>query len=471
MSDALTWLPAWEIRELVAKKEVSPVEVTEHFLGRIEEHESTLRTFTTLDAAGAREQAKQAEEAVSRGDDLGPLHGIPISVKEHITVKGIPMTGLGAIFHSGGPSQHDDISVERLRQAGAVIVGTNTMMATGDVKLLGSPDEMLQGKVQYDWEHEARNPWDPTRVPGWSSSGSASAAAARLLPITIGSDGGGSTRLPAALSGVVGVHPSRGLIPHCDYVMQTLMLTTSFGPLCRDVRDAAITLQAMAGPDGRDFVCRPDEPDDYQATIDLGVEGRRFAWSDDFGSGALYPLEEAPRVIEAVRRAASGFSSLGAEIDRSDEVWDEIWLECNILSRAHEGPLGVGMPRPSAEEYEAAIEVRRRTYDKCSALLSDHDLILSPTCRMIARTVEDWNAQWTTESPKHRHGGFSPYYVNNTALFNWLGWPAIALPCGFVDGLPVSLQIAGRPGSESLIFRAAQAFQKAYPCLDHPTVS
>src|SRR6202034_4620119 len=160
MAEDLTWLPAWQIHDLIAKREVSPVEVTEHFLGRIEELDGQLQTFASLDAPGAREQAKRAEAAVRNDEPLGPLHGIPVSVKEHIAVAGLPLRRL-----SGGADRiaaYDDLGIERLRAAGAVIVGANTMMGTGAVAL-----------GQYNWDRESRNPWDPSRVPGWSSSGGA----------------------------------------------------------------------------------------------------------------------------------------------------------------------------------------------------------------------------------------------------------------------------------------------------------
>src|SRR6202034_2812229 len=182
MSEELTWTPAHRIRELIVEGEVSPVEVTEHFLGRIEEHDGTLKAFRHVDHAGAREQAKTAEAAVRRGDDLGPLHGVPLSVKEHISVAGLPVLVLGV---GEKKARFDDLGVTRLRHAGAVIVGTNTMMGT-----------QAPAAGEYNWDAEARNPWDPTRVPGWSSSGGAAATAAGLLPLTIGSDGGGAARPP-----------------------------------------------------------------------------------------------------------------------------------------------------------------------------------------------------------------------------------------------------------------------------------
>src|SRR5215470_12054969 len=208
MPDDLTWMPAWEIRELIRAGDVSPVEVVDHFLGRIEELDPKVHAFSHVDQAGAREQAKRAEDAVRNGDELGALHGLPTAVKEHIAVAGMPRMALGR----GSVAAHDDFGVERLRNAGAIIVGTNTMMGSG-----GKASSEGLMATNFNWDVEARNPWDTSKVPGWSSSGGAASAVAAALPFTIGSDGGGSTRLPAAYSGVVGVHPTSGLVPVMDY--------------------------------------------------------------------------------------------------------------------------------------------------------------------------------------------------------------------------------------------------------------
>ena len=262
MPDALTWLPAWQIRELISKREVSALEVTDHFLSRIEEHGSRLQAFLHVDAAGAREQAKRAAASVAAGDELGPLHGIPVSVKSHSAVAGLPKAQ--NVPGTSGPllARHDHLAVSRLRAAGAVIVGHNTMMGSGGGG--GGGGGGAPGVFAgFNWDVEARNAWDTSRVPGWSSSGGATSAVAALhAPIALGSDGGGSTRLPAAYSGVVGVHPTGGLVPWVDYERQAPTPTTTVGPLARHALDAAIALSVMAGPDGRDFVgCRSTSPE------------------------------------------------------------------------------------------------------------------------------------------------------------------------------------------------------------------
>src|ERR1700728_3882682 len=309
MSEELTWTPAHRIRELIVEGEVSPVEVTEHFLGRIEEHDGTLKAFRHVDHAGAREQAKAAEVAVQRGGGLGALHGVPISVKEHISAAGLPVLVLGV---GERKARFDDLGVARLRDAGAVMVGTNTMMGTQ------APEP-----GEYNWDAEARNPWDPTRVPGWSSSGGAAAAAARLLPVTIGSDGGGAAPLPAALSGVVGLHTSRGLIPFVDYEKPAMLLTVSRGPLARNVRDVALFTEAMAGPDGRDYVCLPEDTPDMVEGLSDGIEGMRLAWTEDFGFASRYATERSAAIISCAREAAHQLATLGGELVETDDVWED----------------------------------------------------------------------------------------------------------------------------------------------------
>jgi Asp-tRNA(Asn)/Glu-tRNA(Gln) amidotransferase A subunit family amidase len=324
VSEELTWMPAWKMRELVGAKEVSCTEVTEHFLGRIEQHNPALHAFEEVDWDGARAQAAAADDAVLRGDPLGPLHGIPTSVKSHIRVKGF---GVLDRNRDGTPgtrmvtSLFDDICVERLRGAGAVIVGTNTMMGAGGG---GRMDPNTPGVFKpFNWDAEARSPWDVSRVPGWSSSGGAASAAARLLPVTIGSDGGGSTRLPAAYSGVVGLHTSRGLIPHLDYENPKMLLTASYGPLARNVRDAAMFTQVMGGPDGRDYVTLQSPTPDVLAHLDDGVGGMKMAWTENYGHADRYATEHSARIISVAREAAMSLRGLGASVELTDEVWED----------------------------------------------------------------------------------------------------------------------------------------------------
>jgi Asp-tRNA(Asn)/Glu-tRNA(Gln) amidotransferase A subunit family amidase len=322
----------------------------------------------------------------------------------------------------------------------------------------------------FNWDREARNPWDPSRVPGWSSSGGAASAAAGMLPFTIGSDGGGSTRLPAAYSGVVGLHPTVGLFPNIDYDLPRLPNDITIGPLARDVRDAAIVTQVMAGPDGRDPFCLPFDPPDCLGEIDAGVENWRFTWTDDFGYASVYASSESRRVISLVRDAAMGFQSIGASVEATDEVWED-WAEGSAITGAAFNPPLPDIPRPTASQFQAGFERRGRNAARFAKLFRTHDLLLSPTTQRVAMPVEAWEAAWTTDGPKFAGGSFAPTYTSHTAMFNWLRFPAISVPCGHVDGLPVGLQIVGAPGSEGRILQAAQAFLRAFPRDERPPVS
>jgi aspartyl-tRNA(Asn)/glutamyl-tRNA(Gln) amidotransferase subunit A len=295
------------------------------------------------------------------------------------------------------------------------------------------------------------------------------------VPIAISSDGGGSTRLPAAYSGVVGFHPQQGRLPHVDYKAPALQLTGTIGPLTRHVRDAAIVTQVLAGPDGRDFVCLQEDPPDFLATLGLGVGGLRFAWTDDFGYAGMYAGPESPRVISTVRDAAFGFTAIGGAVESADQVWEDYFpgnfTYARIFPMAGEGDGASALPRATSAEYRAAAESRGRNWTIFKRLFETFDLLLSPTAQLVAPTIEEWDRAWTTETRTHPHGNYASVYTSHTAMFNWLGWPAISVPCGFVDALPVGLQIIGPPGSEPLVLRAAEAFERAFPRDERPPIS
>ncbi|MGD9792021.1 MAG: amidase [Acidimicrobiia bacterium] len=466
MSEELTWMPAWQMREMISKREVSPVEVTGHFLGRIEQYDGKLKSFAHVDAGGARAQAKRAEKAVLDGEDLGLLHGIPVSLKGHFYVKGMPFFDMGTLQNL--PSAwRDEVQVERLRKAGAIIFGLNTLMGSG-----GDPAKApTDPGPRYNWDVEARSAWDQTRVPGWSSSGTATATVARLVPLGLGSDGGGSTRLPAAYSGLVGVVATPGRIPWIHPAAPTIELTASTGPMCRHVMDAALMTQAMAGFDGRDVFSLRDEPDDYLATINQDIDGMRFAWSDDLGYASMYALEESPRVIAQIRESAFRFRELGVTVEPTSERFDDFFPGFMMMNRVFgSGGRGLG-EKATDQEYWESMESRKRNIDVLDRIFAHHDVLLTPTSQLLARTVEDWDAAWTgADGRQYPHGTFAGNYVSHVQLFNWLAVPAFSIPAGFVDGLPVGLQMIGRPGSDAKMFRIAQAFQRAFWNDERPSI-
>lgn len=454
----LTWLPAWKLREMMAGRHVSASEVTEHFLTRIAALDPTLNAFRTLDADGARRQARAADDALARGSAPGALHGIPIAVKEGVSVKGLPKRG-------GGATERDDILVERLRGAGAIIVGTTVMPGMGG----WGEQKAAYGVEAPTFARHPRNPWKTDRVPGSSSAGSGAAAAAALAPIAIGGDGGGSTRLPAALCGVVGVHTALGRIPEVDYDNGRFQLTNSHGPMCRDIRDAATVMQVVSGPDGRDFISIQDQMD-FLGGLDRGVSGMKFAWTEDYGFGASMGLWRQPGVVEAIRAAAERFTELGAQVTPTKEVWPDFYPAYITTGRFYVAgtPARTANPQIAAPSVQDALEVRRQAHAAFMRVFDQNSLLLSPTLNFTAPTVQAWGDAWSGDGSKYPHGMFAPVYTSTTHIYNWMGWPSVSIPVGLVDGLPVGLQISAPPWREALIYRAAAAMAAKFPFTDRP---
>jgi Asp-tRNA(Asn)/Glu-tRNA(Gln) amidotransferase A subunit family amidase len=439
----LSWLPAWRIQSLVAKREISPVEVTEHFLRRIEALDPVYHAFRMTDAEGARRQAREAEKAVLSGEPLGALHGVPVALKEHIPVKGLHWHNLQT--NKPVVSDRDGAEAERLRRAGAILVGTTVAGLTA-VEFGNSDRQPL-------------NPWNRGRICGDSSSGSACATAIALTPVAIAVDGLGSTRLPAAYSGLVGLCPTRGRVPSISWTDLTTRMLSRSGPLTRDVRDAATLLSVLAAPDPRDLFCLPDPPPDYLRTLDEGAQGMRLVWTDDFGFGDAYAASESAEVISTVRRAAQALVSAGATIEPAGGPLEDPTEACNVVLVSDPGVF-IYSKRPDAEIAQARDE-RARVWRSLEALLAGRDFIICPTAQQIAPTLQEWADHWEPQ-PDGRPSTYMSTYAALTGLVNLVGWPALSLPAGFVGGMPVSLQIIGRPNSEARMLQLGAAFQSCY---------
>jgi aspartyl-tRNA(Asn)/glutamyl-tRNA(Gln) amidotransferase subunit A len=458
MSEELTWAPAWRIRELITQREVSAIEVADHFLGRIQELNPMLQALSNVDPELVRAQAKAAEAAILAGESVGALHGVPTAVKSHIDIAGLPRPGF-AFWH--GTAQHDDLTVERLRAAGAVIVGHTVMPTMTEIG-------------EYDWDALTRNPWDPTRVPGGSSSGSAAAVAAGLLPFALGSDGAGSARLPAAYTGIIGVHPTGGLVPWVDHRPWAVRIGTTIGPMARDVRDAATVLSVIAGPDGRDHMGLKVELPDPRSQLEEPAVGLRLAWTDDFGFAAAYAHKETARVVRRIREAAFALNNAGARVEETAEQWED-YSPALAIHRTVFSDMPILGPEAgaaiSAEAWADATELRQRSWQRFQQLFETHDLLLCPTIQTVAPTLDVWRA-WLSDSRDtgKEHLGSDSYTIL-TAMFNWLAFPAVSVPCGFVDGMPVGLQIVGPPGSDPNILRLARCFVEEFPREERPLIN
>lgn len=485
-SDDLTWKSVIEIRDMVASREISAVEVTRHFLARIEKFEPFLHAFLYIDHDGAISEARRIDSQLARGAKPGPLAGVPIALKDQSHVKGMPTTA-GSLIFANLRSSFDGTIAERLRAAGAIIVGKTSL-----------PEFAGWPRTKNYLGGETLNPWDLTRIAGASSGGSAAAVAAGMVPAAIATDGGGSTRIPAALCGMVGLLPTIGRIP--DFAGFRFGIDGSAGPLARNVEDAALIQQIIAGPDKRVPSSINSPAPDVISGLKAGVGGIRIAWSPDFGR---IPIEAL--IVNTVKRAVAALSAAGAEIDelaeRVEHPWGDGSLTAGLQDAVAQGdwdspPTG---SLPELEGFEASlIENSEGAGAATSAipafqnLIADHRLLLTPSQRIrndfppnlvAVQNPEILRAQldrifrrfdvictptMNVVAPVARPGWGSPYddyYMgtNFTFIANATHCPAISVPCGYVRDLPVGLQIIGKHGDEAMVLRVAQMVQNALP--------
>ncbi|WP_336882463.1 amidase [Rhodococcus globerulus] len=460
------WMPAWQLRRMMADRALSPVELMHTTLERTDRLGPILNPFLTVARDRALLEAAEAEAAIRRGDELGPLHGIPVSIKDVFWTRGLRTTYGSALFADFVPSE-DATFVRRLREAGAIIFAkTNT-------------SEFSQFRRTLNLvSNECVTPWDDglERSSAGSSGGSAVAVAAGLGPVSIGSDGGGSIRIPSSVNGVFGFATSRGRVPVGPATYHSPM--TQLGPITRDVLDAADTLAVITAG-----------ALDYRSTIDEGVRGLRIAWTPDLGY--ISPLE--PDVLDVAHEAAMTFSELGAILDEPDlrlpNVYDpfERGRGLSITRRggteseklpgvptyeefiskisadpmkfaqltAYVQSLRTGLQQPSILEYANSLSpaVRRRIPEDLDTVFEHFDLIACPVAGFPAFTANDSRLNWTN-------------YTSYTLLVNVAGFAGCSIPAGYVNGLPVGLQLFAPPEREPLLLRAARALERARPWSD-----
>ena len=459
----LAFTPALELRRLIGGKQVSPVEVTELYLDRIDKLDSRLNSYLTVTREEAMRDARTAEEAVLRGESLGPLHGVPVSIKDLDLTKGIRTTSGSLVFENRVPSE-DSLLAERVKEAGAIVLGkTNT------------PEFGLLGHTENRLGDHCRNPWNTDRTTGGSSGGAAAAIVAGLCSLATGSDGGGSIRIPASFCGIYGIKPHLGRVAryHGGAAPVAANLFAQQGPLSRTVRDSALLLQVLAGRDRRDPGSLREEPADYVAAADRGVEGLRVAWSPNFGE---HPVD--PEVKEVAWKAARVFEELGCGVEEPDlsidSASDAFWtLFCasvyvgygallatrsDRLTRYGRESLEYG-ERVTGAEYARALGELDRIKARFADLFAEYDLLLSPTMAVTAFPVGEPPGEIDGREVRP-FWGFNPFnYPVNMA-----GNPAASVPCGFSsDGLPIGLHIVGRPRDEATVIAASAAFEEARP--------
>ena len=455
----LHYMSAWELSGLIRNRDVSPVEVVEACLAQIEKTEPTLNSFITLMPEPARSAARRAEEEIGRGNYRGPLHGIPVGLKDLFNTAGVKTTSGTRIYDNYVPDEDCTVAT-RFGQAGAILLG----------KLNMHPFAFGPTGENGDYGH-MHNPWNPERITGGSSGGSGSAAAAGQCTITMGSDTGGSVRIPAALCGIVGLKPTYGRVSRAGLTPLSWCLDHP-GPMVRTVEDAALTMNVIAGHDPRDHATSDAPVPDYTTALTGDIRGLRIGVVKEY-----FETEIDSSVAELTQQAIAVLGELGAEIvEVSLPLYEYAQPISNAIlsaeaTAAHRDVLlsdGDKMyPQVrerleeglfiSAAEYLRAQQARQVFCQQVAGLLENVDLLAGPVEPVTAPKILERRIEI---------GGQAlpavPMLTKYTRVYNITGSPAISVPCGFgPDGLPVGLHLAGRNFDESTVLRAAYAYQQA----------
>jgi aspartyl-tRNA(Asn)/glutamyl-tRNA(Gln) amidotransferase subunit A len=444
---------AWELADAVRRGEQSSSELVDVFVERVEKLNPELNAFCYLDLEGARSRAVAVDAAVARGEDPGVWAGVPMGVKELVSVTGWPET-FGSMLYKDRIADHDSTEAARLQAAGAVLVGLTTSPEFGSTNWTRT---YLHGTT--------RNPWNPERTPGGSSGGSAAAVAAGMMPICTGSDGGGSIRIPSAYSGLFGFKTSFGRVGYAGNFDSAL--TSVPGPMCRTVRDAARYIDAIAGPTNNDPTSLPRPVRSYEDAVVSGdaaaqLRGKRAAWSSTLGFAVCDPQVEKLSYEAALALCADtgielvdidvnlprpgGAWSLISNLDTAADHLDAArghWDDVTPVSRA-------GLQAVDNVNAETMMRGLRRRFELLIAIGSvfdQVDLLMTPTTATTAFVAE---GPPPIEIGGQKVGGMGS--VPYTAPFNISGMPGVSIPCGLAsDGLPVGLQVVGRRDDEEAV--------------------
>ena len=462
MSDDLAFTPATELVAAYRAKTLSPVEATQAVLDRIETHNETLNAFCHVDAEGALAAAAQSEVRWQRGEPVGLIDGVPTSIKDIVLTKGWPtLRGSKTIKRDSQTWDVDAPVTARLREHGAVLLGKTTTCEFG---WKGVTDSRLTGIT--------RNPWNTEMTPGGSSGGAAAAVAAGMGQLAIGTDGGGSVRIPCGFTGLAGIKATFGRVP--AFPASPFGMLSHVGPMTRTVADTALMLSVIARPDARDWLSLPADVRDYRDDLDGGVTGLRIAYSANLGHARV-----APGVAALVADAAKRLGELGAEVEAVDpdighpqETFRTLWyagaagalrnisaerrdaMDLGLVEVATEGARYSALDLLAADAERAALALRMAAFHE------RYDLLITPTLPLTAFAAGE-------EVPPGSGMARWPEWTPFSYPFNITGQPAASVPCGFTEeGLPVGLQIVGARYQDRLVLRAAAAFERAGPTTD-----
>ncbi len=458
----LPFLSALELAELFKSGQASPVDATEAYLARIEQVDSALNSYITVTADRARADARRAEAEIAAGNHRGPLHGVPVAVKDQFCTDGVLTTGGSSILEDYVP-EYDATVMGKLKDAGAVLLGKLNM------------SEFAMGDAFHHPYGRPRNPWDLSRNPGTSSSGSGAATAAFLCATSLGEDTAGSIRGPAAFCGLVGIRPTWGLVSRYGMLASTWSMDAA-GPISRTVKDCAVTLAAIAGHDPNDNYTRNAPVPDYLEGIEAGIQGLRFGiLSDRINADGV-----EPDTRDTVNAAIAHMGELGAE---AEDVSIPLIAQSAAISTTLIYTDATAVHRKGLEEYpekydhnnrvrlltgalipaqahHKANRLRQMMRDQILDALNQVDILVMPTSSVQATPIpaEAGMAKNGKEEFLAMLGGRRTY----TTPSNMAGVPALSINCGFTsDGLPVGLQLMGRPFDEATLFRAAYAYEQS----------
>jgi len=459
---SLTHLDLSEVSQLVRSKKISPVQLTQECLNRIERFNRKLNAFITVTAESALAEARAAESEIQRGQWRGPLHGVPIALKDIVDTAGVRTTAASELFKDRIPSEDAEV-VRRLKAAGAVFVGKTNLheFAYG-----GSSVVSYFGPV--------RNPWDPTYSAGGSSGGSAVAVAARLCYAAIGTDTGGSIRQPAGYCGVVGLKPTYGRVSTSGVIPLSWSLD-HVGPMTRTTKDAALVLQAIAGYDRNDLASIDTPVPDFIANISDSTKSMRLGiprafFCDELDSDISAAMEAALAVLKKMTASQRDIAPLAT--DGSYSSWTEPYgtvftAEAYAFHKDHVEkspqlyqPATLKRLRVGAEVMATKYIKSRREMERVRRLIGNVfenvDALITPTVRIPPFTIADLQADVDSVRTKELA------MLHNTRPLNLTGLPTISVPCGFTrGGLPIGMQITGRPGDEASVLRLAYAYEQA----------
>lgn len=449
-------LTAVELLDAYRSGDLSPVEATRDALARIETYDPVVNAFCLVEADDAQTAAKESEARWHRGEPHGLLDGVPTSIKDLLLTAGRPTLRGSLTIDPAGPWDVDAPAVARLREHNAVVIGRTT---TPELGWKGVTDSPLTGVT--------RNPWNPALTAGGSSGGSAAAVALGMGALSLGTDGGGSVRIPAGFTGTTTIKPTYGRVP--AYPASPYGTLAHIGPMARSVADAALLLDVISGFDPRDPWALPTPAPTSAAVGDVRIAGLRIA-----SSATLGHVDVDPEVAAAFEAAVDVFAALGALVTEVDpgfpdpvEAFETLWFSGAAKSIEHLGPeQRAGMDqglvaaaeqgaRASALDYLTAMAVRNDLGRTMGEFHLRHSLLLTPTLPIPAFEA---GVEVPAGSARERWTSWTPF----TYPFNMTQQPAASVPCGFTrDGLPIGLQIVGPRHADAAVLAAAHAFQSS----------